>query len=754
MKRLLLLLLTAHPETVRIPASPVTGGHSLWRRHAGRFDSLTVSRILENQSNFPTKIRDFRDCSHLIIRQLNITPRSFRMLSLSHRLSVIPRVILTFIFVLFSFFFLSKALAQAPEKLTYQGVARNSSGETLKETNIEIKFGIHAGSAGGELVWEETHATVTNDFGLFSLMIGDDGATQGGGTLSSFSEIDWASTQYFLNVQLKVDADFIDMGTSEMLSVPYAMFAKFAATSGESTTSYWIDGANVVTTTVDVGIGTPSPAGKLDVQGDGDETDNDPLFQVKRKDGETVFAVYPGGVRINVEDAQKKGTKGGFAVGGFSPGKGLTNDFMYVTPDSVRIYVDETATKGTKGGFAVGGFSPGKGDPTDFVHLTPDNYFIGHRAGDAITTGLYNSFVGYEAGLSTTEGINNVFIGHESGWSNTVGEYNVFIGNSTGKSNTMGSCNIIIGDEAGISNTEGSGNVIMGDWAGYANTEGSHNVFIGDVAGSSNSTGWDNVFIGPYAGWSNTVGEYNVFLGLSAGETNDDGNSNTFIGAGSGYDNVSGSENVFIGLSTGAANTGNNNTFVGSYAGENNVSGENNVFIGYGAGQDEMGSGKLHINNNNICSEPLVYGEFSATDPYLNITAATDITGDMSVTGNMGVDGDITGTNITEISDLRWKTNIGDYDNALMQVTKLRGVTFNWINDGTKRLNPDEPQIGLIAQEVEKVIPELVRTDQQGDKSVNYSKLTVVLLEALKEQQKMIEELQREVELLKQKDER
>ena len=101
--------------------------------------------------------------------------------------------------------------SQAPEKLTYQGVARNSSGETLKQTNIEIKFGIHAGTAEGELVWEETHAVMTNDFGLFTLMIGD-GTTTGDGSLASFSDIEWGTTQYFLNVQMKVDVDFFEMG--------------------------------------------------------------------------------------------------------------------------------------------------------------------------------------------------------------------------------------------------------------------------------------------------------------------------------------------------------------------------------------------------------------------------------------------------------------------------------------------------------------------------------------------------------------
>jgi len=638
--------------------------------------------------------------------------------------------------------------SQAPEKLTYQGVARNSSGETLKETNIEIKFGIHAGTAEGDLIWEETHAVMTNDFGLFTLMIGN-GTTTGGGSLASFSDIEWGTTQYFLNVQMKVDVDFIEMGTAEMLSVPYAMFAKYAAASGESISSYWIDGAGVVTTTVDVGVGTPSPAGKLEVQGDGDETDDDPLFQVKRKDGETVFAVYPGGVRINVEDEQKKGTKGGFAVGGFKPGKGLTNDYMWVTPDSVRIYVDTTETKGTKGGFAIGGFHPSKGEISSLMRLTEDNYFIGHQAGRSITTGLYNSFIGYEAGVNTTEGSDNVFIGHESGLENLWGDWNVFIGNSTGRDNTHGSSNIMIGDEAGISNTEGSGNVIMGDWAGYSNTEGSNNVFIGNTAGYSNTSGWDNIYIGPYAGWANTTGEYNVFMGLYAGETNEDGNSNIFIGAGSGGENVSGSENVSIGLLAGSYNTGNNNTFVGSYAGELNEFGDNNVFIGYGAGQNELGSNKLYIDNSNISTNPLIYGEFSDVAPYLNISANTDVTGNMDVTG------DVTANDVIYPSDLKWKENIKSYQNALKQVYQLRGVTYNWKKgDQSNRKFSEQMQIGLIAQEVEKIIPELVKTDRSGNKGISYAKLTVVLLEAVKEQQKMIEELQREVELLKQKDER
>ena len=69
-----------------------------------------------------------------------------------------------------------------------------------------------------------------------------------------------------------------------------------------------------------------------------------------------------------------------------------------------------------------------------------------------------------------------------------------------------------------------------------------------------------------------------------------------------------------------------------------------------------------------------------------------------------------------------------------MKVNSIRGVSFEWKDDE----NGKGPQIGLIAQEVEKALPELVHTDREGYKSVTYDKLTAVLAEAIKEQQRTI----------------
>jgi len=89
-------------------------------------------------------------------------------------------------------------------------------------------------------------------------------------------------------------------------------------------------------------------------------------------------------------------------------------------------------------------------------------------------------------------------------------------------------------------------------------------------------------------------------------------------------------------------------------------------------------------------------------------------------------------------SDERLKENIVQIDNAISIVESLEGVSFNWKKDGGKSM-------GLIAQDVEKILPELVSTDNQGYKSIQYANLVAVLIEAVKEQQKQIDELQEQL---------
>ena len=103
------------------------------------------------------------------------------------------------------------------------------------------------------------------------------------------------------------------------------------------------------------------------------------------------------------------------------------------------------------------------------------------------------------------------------------------------------------------------------------------------------------------------------------------------------------------------------------------------------------------------------------------------------------------GTLTTATSDIRMKENIYQITNALDKVTKLRGVFFNWKNDSTKI-----KQIGMIAQEVEPIVPEIVFTNPvDGLKGINYSQASALFVEAIKEQQKQIESTKQENQQLR-----
>ncbi len=97
---------------------------------------------------------------------------------------------------------------------------------------------------------------------------------------------------------------------------------------------------------------------------------------------------------------------------------------------------------------------------------------------------------------------------------------------------------------------------------------------------------------------------------------------------------------------------------------------------------------------------------------------------------------------ITACSDVRYKTNIIPLSNSLTNVLKLQGVSYNWkVKEFPAKNFSQAPQVGFIAQDIEKIYPQLVFTDVDGYKSVDYSKLTPMLVEAIKEQQRTIEEL-------------
>ncbi|MBU8891574.1 MAG: tail fiber domain-containing protein [Bacteroidales bacterium] len=511
--------------------------------------------------------------------------------------------------------------AQSPDSFNYQVVVRNNSGELIQDQNIGFQFTILEGSASGSPVFVEKHVNQSNSYGLCNLKIGS--GTPVSGDLGS---ITWGENSYFLQVEIDQAGgeSYVDMGAFELLTVPYAMFAN-KAQNIENEVLYF--------------------------------TETDTLFAVKDRDGNIVFAVFPDGAKVYVND-NSKGNIGGFAVSGRSPTKDEEEDIFKVTPDSTRIWIREDSTKGSIGGFAVsgrsptksniinnyfitnqdstriyvndsisskgsvGGFavsgrSPTKGETQKFMDISKVNYFIGHQSGQKTLdspdfgnynvflgfqtgmenlTGLKNVFIGYKTAQANTHGMTNVYIGAESGFNNTLGYDNVFIGSSSGYTNTEGLNNVFLGSMSGYSNIDGDDNVFVGFESGYSNTTGIRNTFIGNKVGRANTIGSDNIFIGELSGFSNIDGSENIFIGKRTGQFVESALDNTLIGSYSGQQLTIGTENTFLGNRTGLGNTaGSQNTYIGGLASNRNDTGSENVSLGFNAGGWSYGSRNTYI---------------------------------------------------------------------------------------------------------------------------------------------------------------
>ena len=235
------------------------------------------------------------------------------------------------------------------------------------------------------------------------------------------------------------------------------------------------------------------------------------------------------------------------------------------------------------------------------------------------------------------------------------------------------------------------------------------------------------------------LGTSNWLIG-NAGNSTMTGTNNTFVGYNSGAPATSGAYNTCIGgyVTGQSVSSGSLNTFVGYQAGGAIKTGSNNVMLGDWAGAGLAGySNTLIIEGSGSGSTALIYGNFSTG--HVTINAVGDQGYAFYVSGNAWTNGTWGG------SDIRWKNNIETLANPIDKILKLRGVKFDWRREEFKDKNfPEGKQIGVIAQEVEKEFPELVSTSADGYKGVGYDRLSAVLLEAIKAQQKEIRDLKSE----------
>ena len=110
-----------------------------------------------------------------------------------------------------------------PQGINYQAVARDANGDVMMNQVLTIQFSIISDIINSTISWQETHQDTTNDYGLFTAIIGQ-GATTNGGSSATFDVIDWASSTHFL----KVEMNGVDMGTTQLMSVPYSIYTETA----------------------------------------------------------------------------------------------------------------------------------------------------------------------------------------------------------------------------------------------------------------------------------------------------------------------------------------------------------------------------------------------------------------------------------------------------------------------------------------------------------------------------------------------
>jgi trimeric autotransporter adhesin len=249
----------------------------------------------------------------------------------------------------------------------------------------------------------------------------------------------------------------------------------------------------------------------------------------------------------------------------------------------------------------------------------------------------------------------------------------------------------------------GTGNTVHGDDALISLTTGEWNTATGALALKSNTTGYENTATGGAALVNNTEGHQNVAIGGLALEKNTTGSLNTAIG-------LNALENI---------TTGSDNIALGEYAGSALTTQNQNILIGHPGFSD---------------SKTIYLGwRFNQTNTFIagisGVTVPTGIPVIVDVNGHLG----------TTTSSSRFKEAIKPMDKASEAILALKPVTFRYKHD----LDSDGiPQFGLVAEDVEKVNPDLVARDDQGKPyTVRYEAVNAMLLnEFLKEHRKVEEQ--------------
>ena len=411
--------------------------------------------------------------------------------------------------------------------------------------------------------------------------------------------------------------------------------------------------------------------------------------------------------------------------------------------------------------------------------------FFGYEAGlnDDLSDNK-NVAMGYQALHSNTTGADNTANGYQSLYSNITGTYNTANGYQSLYSNTANG-NTANGNRSLYNNTTGYSNTANGFRSLYSNITGAYNTADGYYSLFSNTAN-GNTANGYEALYSNTTGTYNTANGYHSLYNNVTGSGNIALGGAAGY-NDTGTENIVIGYAISSVNTSGNYQLRIGNSQHDFIVGDSsgNVGIGVTSPSDKLDVLDTAAGGGGITTSHLTLGKFSdgsadpakiqhyavEADAYIGLAAGAE--GDdhiLLMNGNVGIGTDRpkyqlelsknsaakpTSSSWTISSDERIKTNIIDFTSGLDVLNKMRPITYNYNGRGGKGYDDNESHIGFIAQEIQEIAPYMIDTyigelDGKETELLNYDAhaLPFILINAIKEQQEQIKELEQRLRAL------
>jgi hypothetical protein len=420
--------------------------------------------------------------------------------------------------------------AQVPmSRIPYQASLRNASGRPLALRNVGFKVDI-VDSGAASVFYSERHAVATDAQGILSVVIGSGTVLSG-----NITQVPWSVGRKYVRTSVDTAGglNWLLLGISEMLSVPYALYAQ---TSGESPNAHLRGTRNLV---------LADSAG---------------------------YALTSGADNVALGSRSLRTLQTGsdnVAIGGQAGSQLLGSGNVAIGKDAL---LSATALGET---VAIGWESLK-------INRASGNTAIGARALAGNTTGINNVAVGTYALVANQTGQLNTAVGFNAMINAASVDHVTMIGANAGR-DLKASYNVGVGSEV-LMGSSGIFNIAVGNASLQRNTTGSRNIGIGQAALSKNTTAENNTAVGYGALVENTVGTSNSAFGIYSMDANVTGYDNSAFGRHSLQDNVSGIGNTSLGVeSMYLSINGSENTSVGYRNMYNNSSGFANTSVGTGA---------------------------------------------------------------------------------------------------------------------------------------------------------------------------